>query len=59
MRHLRENLLGNAKVINESAKAYRLKHIPTGWYYKSGDLNLSLQGKIYLNRKQNMRIFAV
>ena len=54
MRHLSESLMEEQKIINESAKAYRLKHIPTGWYYKSGNLNLSLQGKIYLNRKPSI-----
>ena len=28
---------------------YRIKHIPTGLYYKPGDVNLSKNGKVYLS----------
>jgi hypothetical protein len=28
-------------------KPYRIKHIPTGLYYKPGEVNLSKNGKIY------------
>ncbi len=29
-------------------KPYRIKHIPTGLYYKPGKLNLSKTGKVYM-----------
>lgn len=28
-------------------KPYRVKHIPTGLYYKPGEVNLSKRGKVY------------
>lgn len=28
-------------------KPYRIKHIPTGLYYKPGEVNLSKTGKVY------------
>lgn len=28
---------------------YRIKHIPTGLYYKPGKLNLSKKGKVYMD----------
>ena len=28
-------------------KPYRIKHIPTGLYYKPGEVNLSKNGKVY------------
>lgn len=37
---------------------YRIKHVPTGLYYKPGDINLSKTGKIYAgstNRLTYMR----
>lgn len=30
-------------------KPYRVKHIPTGLYYKPGKLNLSKTGKVYMD----------
>ncbi len=30
-------------------KPYRIKHIPTGLYYKPGKANLSKKGKVYLD----------
>lgn len=29
-------------------KPYRIKHIPTGLYYKPGEVNLSKNGKVYM-----------
>lgn len=28
-------------------QVYRIKHIPTGLYYKPGEVNLSANGKVY------------
>ena len=28
-------------------KRYRIKHVPTGLYYKPGEVNLSKNGKVY------------
>lgn len=28
-------------------KPYRLKHVPTGLYYKPGEVNLTKNGKVY------------
>lgn len=28
-------------------KPYRIKHVPTGLYYKPGEVNLSKNGKVY------------
>lgn len=28
-------------------KPYRLKHVPTGYYYKPGEVNLTKNGKVY------------
>lgn len=30
-------------------RPYRIKHIPTGLYYKPGDISLSQTGKVYLS----------
>lgn len=29
-------------------KPYRIKHVPTGLYYKPGEVNLSKNGKVYM-----------